>query len=230
MTIGCVGLHVKEIRLCGVVEALARRELSGDLRRFSVFAMLCQCVPGPRGLRAQIHQRLRAAPWLHTWRRRLDDLLGGLPLLVEFPVVAGVFVGGVEDGPFEKAVVHGQNLAFDQGSVTSGARAGECLDALRSRPLEIGLVRVGLGDLRSGDVSASPRIRGIRTRLRRTSWSAFGVESAGSPSRVWAADLTYVPRWEGVLYLAVVLDLGSSSRCGLEHAAHSGTGGSRWIR
>jgi len=38
---------------------------------------------------------------------------------------------------------------------------------------------------------------------------AFAVSAIGSANRVWAADITYVPTWEGWLYLAVVLDLGS---------------------
>jgi putative transposase len=37
----------------------------------------------------------------------------------------------------------------------------------------------------------------------------FAVSTMGTPNRVWAADITYIPTREGWLYLSVVLDLAS---------------------
>ena len=44
---------------------------------------------------------------------RLDDLPGGLSLRVELPVTRGIRIGGIEDRPFEEAVVHGQAVFDD---------------------------------------------------------------------------------------------------------------------
>jgi len=43
---------------------------------------------------------------------------------------------------------------------------------------------------------------------------------AAAPDNLWAADLTYVPTREGVLYLAVVLDVFSRRMVGWAMAAH----------
>lgn len=37
----------------------------------------------------------------------------------------------------------------------------------------------------------------------------FDVEDAKEVDRVWAADITYIPTWEGWLYLAIIIDLRS---------------------
>jgi len=44
--------------------------------------------------------------------------------------------------------------------------------------------------------------------------------SAEAPDRLWVADITYVPTWEGFLYLAVVLDVFSRRIVGWAMAAH----------
>ncbi|WP_286292604.1 IS3 family transposase [Methylomarinovum tepidoasis] len=43
---------------------------------------------------------------------------------------------------------------------------------------------------------------------------------AEAPDRLWVADITYVPTWEGFLYLAVVLDVFSRRIVGWAMAAH----------
>ena len=70
------------------------------------------------------------------------------------------------------------------------------------------------------------RARGIRAktvrRFRRTTDSnhahpiapntldrQFAVEQVGAPNRVWVGDITYLSTREGLLYLAIVLDLGA---------------------
>ena len=44
--------------------------------------------------------------------------------------------------------------------------------------------------------------------------------TASGPDRVWTADITYVPTWEGFLYLAVVLDVFSRRIIGWAMADH----------
>jgi len=44
--------------------------------------------------------------------------------------------------------------------------------------------------------------------------------TAEAPDRLWVADITYVPTWEGFLYLAVVLDVLSRRIVGWAMAAH----------
>jgi putative transposase len=48
--------------------------------------------------------------------------------------------------------------------------------------------------------------------------------TAIAPSRVWTADITYVPTGEGRLYLAVVLDMFSQRIAGWAMAGHPRTG------
>jgi len=43
---------------------------------------------------------------------------------------------------------------------------------------------------------------------------------AAEPNRLWVADITYVPTWEGFLYLAVVLDVFSRRIVGWAMASH----------
>jgi putative transposase len=43
---------------------------------------------------------------------------------------------------------------------------------------------------------------------------------AAAPDRLWTADITYVPTWDGFLYLAVVLDVYSRRIVGWAMAAH----------
>lgn len=44
--------------------------------------------------------------------------------------------------------------------------------------------------------------------------------NASAPDRVWTADITYIPTWEGFLYLAVVLDVFSRRIIGWAMADH----------
>ena len=44
--------------------------------------------------------------------------------------------------------------------------------------------------------------------------------TAEAPDRLWVADITYVPTWEGFLYLAVILDVFSRRIVGWAMAAH----------
>ncbi len=44
--------------------------------------------------------------------------------------------------------------------------------------------------------------------------------TAEAPNRLWVADITYVPTWEGFLCLAVVLDVFSRRTVGWDMAAH----------
>jgi putative transposase len=47
--------------------------------------------------------------------------------------------------------------------------------------------------------------------------------SAGEPNRIWTADITYVPTWQGFVYLAVVLDVFSRRIVGWAMAEHMRT-------
>jgi transposase InsO family protein len=46
---------------------------------------------------------------------------------------------------------------------------------------------------------------------------------AGKPNRVWLADITYVPTWEGFLYLAFILDTHSRRIVGWSMDSHMKT-------
>lgn len=46
---------------------------------------------------------------------------------------------------------------------------------------------------------------------------------AGEPNRIWTADITYVPTWQGFVYLAVVLDVFSRRIVGWAMAEHMRT-------
>jgi putative transposase len=47
--------------------------------------------------------------------------------------------------------------------------------------------------------------------------------TAAEPNRVWTADITYVPTWQGYVYLAVVLDVFSRRIVGWAIAEHMRT-------
>ncbi|MEU0483286.1 IS3 family transposase [Streptosporangium sp. NPDC006013] len=47
--------------------------------------------------------------------------------------------------------------------------------------------------------------------------------TAAEPNRIWTADITYVPTWQGFLYLAVVLDVFSRRIVGWAMAEHMRT-------
>jgi putative transposase len=47
--------------------------------------------------------------------------------------------------------------------------------------------------------------------------------TAPAPNRLWVADITYIPTWEGFLFLAVVLDVFSRRVVGLAMASHMKT-------
>ena len=75
-----------------------------------------------------------------------------------------------------------------------------------------------------GPEGASRR-KGYRTTSRDESgWPAPDlverVLAAETPDRLWVADITYVPTWEGFLYLEVVLDVFSRRVVGWAMAAH----------
>ncbi|MEU0568873.1 DDE-type integrase/transposase/recombinase [Nonomuraea sp. NPDC005983] len=46
---------------------------------------------------------------------------------------------------------------------------------------------------------------------------------ADEPNRIWTADITYVPTWQGFVYLAVVLDVFSRRIAGWAMADHMRT-------
>ena len=47
--------------------------------------------------------------------------------------------------------------------------------------------------------------------------------TAPAPNRLWVADITYIPTWEGFLFLAVVLDVFSRRVVGWAMASHMKT-------
>jgi putative transposase len=63
---------------------------------------------------------------------------------------------------------------------------------------------------------ADPRARSASDLVRRNF-------SAEEPNRVWTADITYVPTWQGFVYLAVVLDVFSRRIVGWAMAEHMRT-------
>lgn len=71
--------------------------------------------------------------------------------------------------------------------------------------------------MREDALVARPRRRFVVTTDAAHPWPiapntlarGFDVATIGTPDRVWAADITYLPTREGWAYLAVVLDLGS---------------------
>ena len=74
-------------------------------------------------------------------------------------------------------------------------------------------------------------IRGVsRRRSHKTTRQRPGVRGApdlvnrefkaSGPNELWVADITYIPTWEGFLYLAVVLDAWSRKIVGWKMASH----------
>ena len=95
---------------------------------------------------------------------------------------------------------------------------------LRAEGEQVGRKRVARLMKARGLVGASRR-KGCRTTSRDESARpapdlverAFAAEA---PDRLWVADITYVPTWEGFLYLAVVLDVFSRRIVGWAMASH----------
>ncbi len=56
-----------------------------------------------------------------------------------------------------------------------------------------------------GIVGVSRRRKGLKTTLRSREAPAATFRASG-PDRLWVADITYVPTWEGYVFLACVLD------------------------
>lgn len=79
--------------------------------------------------------------------------------------------------------------------------------------------------MRQADLEGVHRRRFVRTTLRDPSAAPapdlverdFGADR---PDRLWVADITYVPTWQGFLYLAVVVDACSRRVVGWSMAGH----------
>jgi putative transposase len=79
--------------------------------------------------------------------------------------------------------------------------------------------------MRAAGLAGVCRRRGVRTTRRddRDAPSADLVQrsfAASAPNRLWVADITYLPTWQGFLYLAVVLDAFSRRVVGWAMADH----------
>lgn len=79
--------------------------------------------------------------------------------------------------------------------------------------------------MRVAGIEGCHRRRSTRTTVReaRTRPAPDRVHRqfvADAPDRLWTADITYVPTWDGFLYLAVVLDVYSRRIVGWAMAAH----------
>lgn len=66
--------------------------------------------------------------------------------------------------------------------------------------------------MRAASLRGVSKRRFVRTTVREPCerWAPDLVErqfSASTPDRLWVADATYIPTWEGFLYLAIVLDV-----------------------
>ena len=96
---------------------------------------------------------------------------------------------------------------------------------------ELGAEKIAVGRKR---VARLMRAQGLQGVSRRT-WTTTTVRdrqarpapdlvkrtfAAAGPNRLWVADITYVPTWAGVLYLAVVLDAWSRRIVGWAMASH----------
>jgi putative transposase len=82
--------------------------------------------------------------------------------------------------------------------------------------------------MRAAGLAGVSRRKGVKTTLtdRRAATPADLVRrrfTAAEPNRVWTADVTYVPTWQGFLYLAVVLDVFSRRIVGWAMAEHMRT-------
>ncbi|MFE0156845.1 IS3 family transposase [Nonomuraea sp. NPDC059007] len=97
---------------------------------------------------------------------------------------------------------------------------------------EIDGVRVGRKRvarlMRAAGLAGVSRRKGCRTTVsdRRVPAASDLVQrqfTAAEPNRVWTADITYVPTWQGFVYLAVVLDVFSRRIVGRAMADHMRT-------
>jgi putative transposase len=82
--------------------------------------------------------------------------------------------------------------------------------------------------MRAAGLAGVTRRKGCRTTMtdRRAAAASDLVKrdfSAAEPNRVWTADITYVPTWQGFVYLAVVLDVFSRRIVGWAMADHMRT-------
>ena len=78
--------------------------------------------------------------------------------------------------------------------------------------------RAGRGEPPQGHPHDDPR----RTAAAAPTWCRREFHAA-EPNRIWTADITYVPTWQGFLYLAVVLDVFSRRIVGWAMAEHMRT-------
>ncbi len=98
---------------------------------------------------------------------------------------------------------------------------------LEARGVQAGRHRVARV-MRSQGLRGVCRGRGWRTTVReeRARPAADLVErnfTASGPDRLWVADVTYIPTWTGLLFLAVVLDVFSRRVVGWSMATHMRT-------
>ncbi|WP_433445054.1 IS3 family transposase [Nonomuraea sp. CA-141351] len=82
--------------------------------------------------------------------------------------------------------------------------------------------------MRAAGLAGVSRRKGCRTTFadKRATAASDLVKrqfAAAEPDRVWTADITYVPTWEGFVYLAVVLDVFSRRIVGWAMAEHMRT-------
>ena len=98
--------------------------------------------------------------------------------------------------------------------------------------LEIDGIRIGRKRvarlMRAAGLARVSHRKGVRTTITdcRTTTPADPVRrqfTAAEPNQVWTADITYVPTWQGFLYLAVVLDVFSRRIVGWAMAEHMRT-------
>lgn len=102
--------------------------------------------------------------------------------------------------------------------------APRILAELRTQGFQVGRKRVARL-MREAGLRGMSRRKWVTTTERDATASAAAdlVQrefSASGPDRLWVADITYVPTWEGFLYLAVVLDVWSRRIVGWAMAAH----------
>jgi putative transposase len=81
---------------------------------------------------------------------------------------------------------------------------------LRAQGIRVGCKRVArlMRAAKLGGVSRRHwMVTAVRDRVRRPAPDLVERNfSAAAPNRLWVADITYIPTWAGLLYLAVVLD------------------------
>lgn len=102
--------------------------------------------------------------------------------------------------------------------------APRILAELRTQGFQVGRKRVARL-MREAGLRGMSRRKWVTTTERDATASAAAdlVQrefSASGPNRLWVADITYVPTWEGFLYLAVILDVWSRRIVGWAMAAH----------